>query len=522
MSRIRMNRRTLLKIAAAATGGVAISSHGREVSAQAAPPNFIFVYQEGGDVARETFMRPSFAEPSWGHWSDIMAIANGNGQPNTTPENSEFEFSFTDPQLTRDQLSRKLDVFWDIRSKMLAFEGLAKLSTGWDPHGDGHAKGHLATMTGGPAEYEYDGVKSHARYPSLDQRVLQHIKQADPLAVSLNFNPNRNRSSGSSGFHYYLYGPNGSGGVDRLPTDGDPNDVFARYFGGLEEMTAEVERRRAAERAVFAQLQSQYRSMRDRMSGRDRERLETHRQLLHELDQRLAMNLSCEAPEVPSIDGLDRAAAYDSDWKAFSDMIVAGFACGLSRVASISLRGVPPEGYGLPADASIHHDYEHKSDPLQFHESTPATQEAIDAEEGMVQRNLYGATLVERLVRRLDNVPLPGGGTLLDNTIVLYASELAHGGHGAEYHPFLVFGGDNTGVLRSGRYLKYPQNNPNPWNRNYRNEHTGTPHNQLYVSLMRGMGLDINHIHETSIDGSVPHLNVSGTVDMSGPLPRLA
>lgn len=523
MSKLRLNRRTFLKLGAAATGGLALSGPSSLVNAQGTPPRFLLIYGEGGWTPRATFMRPSFTDPSWGHWSDIMQIARSSGgYDNTDPETSEFEFDFTDSRLAQADMSRVLDPFWNMRSKMLAFEGLAMLSTGWDQHGDGHARNHLATMTGGPAAYEYDGVKSHAMYRSLDQVVLDHVKETDPLALSFDFNPNFNRSSGTSGFHYFLYTDNGAGGVDRLPTEGDPSAVFARHFGGLEDMTADLERRRMAEREVFRRLQQQYSDLSGRMSGFDRMRLETHRELLHELDMRLARpRVACEAPDVPSVDGLDRAAAYESDWNAFADMIAAGFGCGITRVASISLRRIPPEAYGLPADTDIHHDYEHNSDPRDFYGPEGEAGGNAGAEEGMIQRQLFQARLVERLVNRLDQLP-EADGSVLDNTIVLYVSELANGNHGSEYCPFLVFGGGNSNQLRTGRYLKYRQDNPNPWNRNYSNEHTGTPHSHLYVSLLRAMGMDIDYIHAPSIDGSVPHAGINGTVDMSGPLPRLA
>lgn len=523
MSLSRFNRRTLMKLAgvgAAAATGLLGGRAERALAGGAVPPRFLLLYGGGGWTPRATFMRPSFSEPTWGHWSDILRIANGRELPNTTPERSEFDFSFTDARMTRADMSRVLDPFWEVRSKLMAFEGLAMLSTGWDRFGDAHAQNHLAAATGGPGAYAYDGVKSHALLPSLDQRVLAHVKTTDPTAISLDFNPNVGRYSGTSGFHYFLYSQNAMGGTDRLPTEGDPEVVAARLFGGPDPDTADMERRALAQRAMFAQLQRHYGDLASRTSGLDRSRLEAHRMLLSELDARLAApRPTCEGPLVSPVGGLDRAAAYESDWNAFADIMVAGFACGLSRVGSISLKDIPPEAYGLPPETDIHHDYEHNSDPLSYY-----TEEGgmVAAEEGMIQRQLFQARLVARLVQRMDQIPDLGGGTVLDNTIVLYVSELANGNHGSEYCPFLVFGGGAIG-LRTGRYLKYPQDLPNPWSRNYFNEHTGTPHSRLYIGLLQRLGLDVEYLHEPSIVGTVPHLTDTEetVIDMSTPLPRL-
>jgi hypothetical protein len=519
----RSSRRTFMKMAATgaitATGLLSgVGPAGLPVArAGGVPPRFLFLTAGAGWTPRATFMRPAFSEPSWGHWSDILRIAAGREIANTTPDPTQFEFSLTDPRLTRADMSRVLDPLWNMRSKTMAFEGLALLSTGWDAFGDGHAQNHVAVSTAGPAAYGYDGVKSHALYPSLDQRVLSFFKESDPLAISLNFNPNEGRRSGTEGFHYFLYGPNGSGGVDRLPTDGDPAVVAERLFGGMDLGDMDAERRRLARQAMFAQLQSHYGDLVARTSGTDRARLETHRMLLSELDARLARDrVACTSPVVGAVDGLPRARQIESDFDSFGDIIGASFACGLSRVATLTV-SVPPEDYGLDPATDIHHEYEHNSDAVSYYEG-PGN---VGAEEAMIQRNVLQMTRVARLLERLDSLPDVDGGTVLDNTIVLYTSELADGNHNREYHPFLVFGGSATGRLGTGRYLKYPQDLPNPWGRNYRNEHTGTPHTRLYVGILQALGLDVNHIHDTSIAGSVPHLGTTGTIDMTGPLPRL-
>ena len=515
MSKLKLNRRTFMALSGLGAGSLLLPS-GRTF-AQDTPPRLLMIYGEGGWTSRATFMRPAFAPAEWGHWSDILRISKGIGMPNTTPDNTEFEFGFTDSRLERSDMSQVLDPFWDVRSKMLAFEGLAMLSTGWDPHGDAHAKNHLAMTTAGPAISEYDGVKSIAAYPSIDQLLLTDFQRADPLAYALAFNPHLQRRSGTSGFHYPLYKANAAGAMERLAREGDPEATFARLFGGLPEMD---DRRVEAQRAVFAALQQQYRDLGSRMTGRDAMRIEAHRSTLDNLAMRLAQpRVACESPSVGAVDGLDRVETYESDWNAFGDMVISAFGCGLTRIATMSLGSVPPEAYGVPAEADIHHEYEHESSPNSYYNGDGEMGGNIEAEQGMIRRNVHRAGLVAGLVRRLDEIP-EGSGTMLDNTVVLFASELSHGAHGTEYCPFLVFGGgDRFGS--QGRYIKYPQNNPNPWNRNYSNEHTGTPHSRLYISILQSLGLDIDYIHATSIDGSVPHANITGATQMSGPLPRL-
>jgi hypothetical protein len=227
-----------------------------------------------------------------------------------------------------------------------------------------------------------------------------------------------------------------------------------------------------------------------------------------------------------SIEGMARAEQYEADIASFATLIGAAFACGMSRVGTLGLVQIPPEAYGLPASASIHHEYEHESSPFQgFHQSSPfegptgTTELWNNAYEGMVLRNIWQSEQVARVLDILRDIP-EDGGSLLDNTLVVYVSELSHGSHGTEHYPILLFGGFAGGVT-PGRYIKYAQNNPNPWHRNYYNEWTGTPHSKLYISILQGMGMDIDYLEAPSVPGSVPHLGIDGTVDLSGPLPRL-
>jgi hypothetical protein len=110
---------------------------------------------------------------------------------------------------------------------------------------------------------------------------------------------------------------------------------------------------------------------------------------------------------------------------------------------------------------------------------------------------------------------------LLDTTIVVYLSEISHGNHGHEHYPSLIFGGGDTFTL--GRYIKYAQNSPNPFGRNYNNEFTGTAHSRLLISVLQAFGIDIDNFGAATVPGTAPHVAGSPSADivLGGPLPRL-
>jgi hypothetical protein len=82
-----------------------------------------------------------------------------------------------------------------------------------------------------------------------------------------------------------------------------------------------------------------------------------------------------------------------------------------------------------------------------------------------------------------------GAGTLLDNTLVVWGSELGKGNsHSFAQVPFVVAGGA-AGAVRTGRFLQVA---------------AGTPHNRLLVAIAHAMGATtINTVGSTDT-GSGP------------------
>ena len=96
------------------------------------------------------------------------------------------------------------------------------------------------------------------------------------------------------------------------------------------------------------------------------------------------------------------------------------------------------------------------------------------------------------LLDRLDSIP-EGNGTMLDNTLVVWGSELGKGNsHSFQNIPFVLAGG-LAGSVKTGRFLNYPNT---------------TMHNRLLVSICNLMGL--------------PNIQTVGNTDTgTGPLPDL-
>jgi hypothetical protein len=97
----------------------------------------------------------------------------------------------------------------------------------------------------------------------------------------------------------------------------------------------------------------------------------------------------------------------------------------------------------------------------------------MGSQEEWIRRDIWHAEQLAYLLGRLRDT-VEGDGTLLDNTVVLWVSDVAVGNtHSHVNMPFLLAGGGG-GTLRTGRYVQFP----------------GRAHNDLLLTLLRAMDVD--------------------------------
>jgi len=87
----------------------------------------------------------------------------------------------------------------------------------------------------------------------------------------------------------------------------------------------------------------------------------------------------------------------------------------------------------------------------------------------------------------LGQIPEADGKSLLDHTVVVWSSQIAEHGHDVDQLPWILAGGSEAG-FKPGRFLKYPRNGGN-----------GAPHNNLFVSIAQGMGLQLEKFGNESV-----------------------
>ena len=133
---------------------------------------------------------------------------------------------------------------------------------------------------------------------------------------------------------------------------------------------------------------------------------------------------------------------------------------------------------------------------------------------GMEQLRVH-AEQVAWLVDLLTSTPDGDGGSLMDNTLIVWGSELADGWHSYERYCTLILGG--SWAFEGGRYLKYPFGSSPidvlvPWGY----ARSGLPHQHLLVSVANAMGVEQDWI------GLAEAETREGTrIDLRGGLPGL-
>jgi hypothetical protein len=356
--------------------------------------------------------------------------------------------------------------------------------SGLSHHGrsDGGLNAHehcsLAHLTGAPLVRRVGGKFVAA--PSIDQVVARQIG-GDTLIPSMQI--------GLSGAEnkYSFRSPDVA-----LPTEANPRLVFDQMFRNrkpvvpnwaaraTETKVGDSTRKETIDRSVLDIVREEAGDLKKTLGQGDKQRLEQyldgvraierridfieHRQLLEAKDAlKPGPSKLIEVSGLPAADipvwkvtqPVTRDPERHEEYiRLMADLMVLAFQTDSSRVALFAcgsdeslFPGVVTVGYERHC-----HTLEHQGNADKPENADPIAREACR------QIHAWYTMLFAEMVKKMKAID-EGGSTLLDNTLMLYTSYMADGGHGMNEYP-VVLAGNAGGTLKPGRHLAFQKKTP--------------------------------------------------------------
>jgi hypothetical protein len=344
------------------------------------------------------------------------------------------------------------------RAKLLVLKGVHMTSANVPQPGGPHMKGPGAMLTGGKLlEGSFPGAGGPAGYAdriSVDQFVANRIGTGTTFR-SLEFGV-RTVGGGPLEIISYRDSNQPNKAVD------DPWQMYSRIFANGNLSSTQLARLIAERKSVLDFLKDDMARLRPRVSASDRARLDAHLTGIAGIEQQLAQSkASCTPPTLPAkVDPRD-IAKFAQMSQMQMDLMLLSHICGLTQVSTLMWANADSWQYFPFAGVDEeHHALSHSGD------SDTA------AADKLVKINTWHAGQVAYILDKLAATTEVGGGSMLDNTVVLWGNELGVGNsHTYQDIPWVIAGGG--GYFKTGRYLQYKDRN----------------HNDLLVSICHALGL---------------------------------
>ena len=367
------------------------------------------------------------------------------------------------------------------RSRLVILDGV-KIKA--DGVGAPHTKGLPLLWTASPLIADRTFTRedeSGGRYygwnsaASVDQFILSRVGSMRPYP-SLEFGV---RCQGNHPGSRMIY----SAAEAPLAPEQDPWQAFKRLIGDIGKTSGELERLRAERRSVLDLVGSEIADVQARVGSADARKISAHLSAVREIETRLrATPTSCAGPALGTAVDADDADNTPLVFDRMLELMAATLACDLTRVASMQFRkgendgGYPYRWLGITSQE--HHQLSHSAD-----EDSAARAKLTKIYGWYADRFAYFLDLLAAIPE--------GNGSLLDNCLVVWGSEIGKGNnHSFGRVPFVLAGGA-AGRLRTGRYLQYDN----------------VDHNRLLVSICQLMGVDVDTFGKTDAGrGPLPGL----------------
>ena len=364
------------------------------------------------------------------HGAILWNTPHGQDMDNWTPSGAGADF----------KLSPILEPLEDYKHLVTSFSNLENKASAESVH-----RYNPATwLSGIKPDLEAPGPSMSA---TIDQIIAGHIGQETALP-SMEVSSEGNMQAVSCGAGYgCLYSSTLSyqNASSPLPMEFNPRKVFAQLFGQgstPEEREAIVRQKRS----MLDLIAERTRALQRDLGAGDKTILDGYLDTVREIERRVELaqtrDLSgVEVPEAP----LGELDSFDEQLRLMFDLIAIAYQADLTRVASYIMVG---EG--------TNRTYNHIGVPDSFH---PLSHHAdrLDRLEKLVKIQTYHVERYADFVAKLASIP-DGEGTLLDNSMMLYGSNMANSNlHGNYPLPNILVGG-GAGVLSTGgRQIELPE-----------------------------------------------------------------
>src|SRR5580700_9868266 len=313
---------------------------------------------------------------------------------------------------------------------------------------------------------------------TIDQIIAQKIGQ-DNLLPSLQFaveDPGSSSSNCGEGYSCaYTNSISWSSPTQPLPMELNPQVVFERMFGD-GGTPAERAARRKRDSSILDSLTGSLTRLRAQVGPDDRNRVDEYTEDVREIERRL--QIAMKASMVATTDmgvPVGVPQTFDEHIKLQFDLLALAFKADITRVGTLlfarDLTGRTYPECEAPT-VGFHGGSHHGEDPKRIGE--------------LSKINQYHVKMLAYLIEKLSTTR-DGAGSLLDQSLVLYGSNMGNSNQHVHYDvPHVLIGGLN-GKLQGGRHIAYPTKT--------------IPTGKLLLSL-----LDMYDIHQDSIGDSTGRL----------------
>jgi hypothetical protein len=323
-----------------------------------------------------------------------------------------------------------LEPLADFREELVVVSGI--LGVGGP---DSHAAGTCAFSTGVPC------TTLGAGGPSIE-RVAAELSESSAPFTSLAVTANSQASYDSNGYSSACFANVSWAGPEQpVPAENDPAELFQRLFGdGTPQAAVDAEIRAARRHSVIDHVMADIDRLRPKLGHEDRVRLDAHLDATREVEKRIDVSIQCEVPDPPSGYPQDTwQTGYDERARLMLDLLALALSCGLTQHASF-----------------MYHDGG-ADDPGDVAAGLPGHQHSAAHDANRETMRQYSQVHVQALAYFLDRLrAAPGAsGTLLDDSLVVFGTELVDGtAHTPNGLPF-VLAGRAQGALETGRHVPF-------------------------------------------------------------------